>query len=93
MGVVHWTKDTTGIRFFAECFFFGHSAKKAFAECLIKTLGKASALDKEGFAECQIKNTRQRSFFAECCWDHVLCEEAWARAWLTDRGATSSEPA
>jgi hypothetical protein len=26
----------------------------------VKTLGK------EGFAECQIKNTRQRSYFAEC---------------------------
>jgi hypothetical protein len=38
---------------FAEYFFFW-------------ALGKASVLGKEGFAECQIKNTRQRSFFAEC---------------------------
>jgi hypothetical protein len=30
----------------------------AFAERQKKTLGKASALGKEGFAECQIKNTQ-----------------------------------
>jgi hypothetical protein len=50
---------TTGIRFFAE-------RRRLCRVFFFRALGKASALGKEDFAECQIKNTQQRSFFAEC---------------------------
>jgi hypothetical protein len=71
----------TGIRFFAErrrlCqpFFSIAQQKRLCREPNKKTLVKASALGKDGFIKCQIKNTRSllsakktlgKDFFAEC---------------------------
>jgi hypothetical protein len=62
---------------FAECFFFGHSAKKLFAKCQIKNTGQKKTLGKEDALPsakktlgkgllCRVqKNTRQRSCFVE----------------------------